>query len=73
MVKQEFKCFIGNKDDYGKVKKLCIMLSKMSRYTNSFDESKYMYFLIKGNEFLIKNNDTLDKVSNSIKKDLIGN
>ena len=42
------------------------MLPKMSA---GFDETKYMYFLIKDNELLEKYNEIWEKVSKSIKKE----
>ena len=44
--KRGFKYFIryeGGK----KIRPLCVMLPKMSAYRRDFDETKYMYFLIK--------------------------
>ena len=64
-VRKGFKYFIGYKDDE-KVK-LFYMAPKMSRYTKTFDETKYMSFLIKDDELLKKYNKIWDKVSNSIK------
>ena len=37
------KGFIGYKDD-DKIKRLCIMLPKMSGYLKCFDENKYVFF-----------------------------
>ena len=37
----------------------------MSGYTKSFDETRYMFFLIKDNELLKKYNKTWNKVNNS--------
>ena len=45
-----FKYFIGYKDD-NKIRPLCIYLPKMSAYRKNFDETKYMSFLIKYDEF----------------------
>ena len=70
--KKGFKYFIGYKDDE-KVKPLCIMLPKMSGYTKSFNETKYMSILIKEDELLEKYNKIWYKVKDSIKKDLIAN
>ena len=41
----------------------------MSGYINRFNETKYMSFLIKDDQFLEKYNKIRDKVSSSIKKD----
>ena len=46
MVKKRFKYFIGYKDAK-KIRPLCVFLLKMSAYRKDFDETKYMYFLIK--------------------------
>ena len=40
----------------------------MSPYRKDFDETKYMSFLIKGNELLEKYNEVWEKVKNIIKK-----
>ena len=39
----------------------------MSAYRRDFDETKYMYFLIKDDELLEKYNEIWEKVQNSIK------
>ena len=44
------------------------MLPKKSRQVKSFDETKYMYFLIEDDELFKKYNKIWVKVSNSIKK-----
>ena len=54
--------------DAKKVRLLCVMLPKMSAYRRDFDQTKYMYFLIKSDELLEKYNEIWDKVSNSIKQ-----
>ena len=46
----------------------CRLLQKMSAYTRDFDEIKYMYFLIKGDELLQKHIETWGKSRNSFKK-----
>ena len=46
---------------------LCIFLQKMITYRRDFDETKYMSFLIKGDELLQKYNEIMVKVKNSIK------
>ena len=43
----------------------------MSAYRRNFDKTRYMSFLIKDNELLENYNEIWDKVSNTIKKDLI--
>ena len=40
----------------------------MSAYRRDFDETKYVYFLINGNELLEKHNEICQKVSYNIKK-----
>ena len=45
--KKGFKCFIGYEDNSEKSMPLCIMLPKISAYRRSFEETKYMCFLIK--------------------------
>ena len=41
----------------------------MSAYRKEFDETKYMSFLIKGDELLEKYNEIWEKVKNIIKKE----
>ena len=43
----------------------------MSAYRRYFDKTRYMSFLIKDYELLENYNEIWDKVSNTIKKDLI--
>ena len=62
-----FKYFIGLKVDETS-NPLCIMLSKVSGYRKSFNETKYMYLVIKNDDFLEKYNKLCDKVSNTTKK-----
>ena len=65
--KKGFKHVIRFRD--GKtIRPLCISLPKMSEYRRDFDESKWMFFLIKDYELLDKYNEIWEKVSNSIKK-----
>ena len=45
----------------------------MSGYRKVFDDTKYMRFLIKGDELLEKYNEILEKLKNIIKKDLVVN
>ena len=66
--KKGFKYFIGYKDAK-KVRPLCIFLPKRSVYRGEFDETKYMYFLIKDDELLEKYNEIWGKVRNKIKKE----
>ena len=49
------------------------MPPKISAHRRDFDETKYMSFLIKDDELLEKYSEIWDKVSNSMKKDLIVN
>ena len=46
----------------------CIMLPKVSAFKTYFDETKYMFFLVKDKELLEKQNEIWDKVSKVIKK-----
>ena len=48
---------------------LCKMLPKMNAYSRDFDETKYMYFLIKDKELLEKYNEIWDKNNNITKKE----
>ena len=48
---------------------LCIVLLKMSTYRKDFDETKYMSFLLKDDEFLGKFNWIWEKVKNNIKNE----
>ena len=50
--KQKFKYFVGYKDNL-KVRPLCIFFPKMSIYKRYFDKTKYMYLVIKDENFLI--------------------
>ena len=54
--KKGFRYFVEYEDDSEKVMLFCIMLSKVSVYRRDFEETKYMYFLIKDNELLEKFN-----------------
>ena len=56
-----------------KIKTLCIFLPKMTAYRKDFDETKYISFLIKDDEFLEKYNEIWEKVQNILKKKLIVN
>ena len=76
--KKGFKYYIGYKNGK-RVRRLCILLPKISAYRRDFDETKYMSFLIKDMSFLIKYVELLEKyneiwkkrhTSNSIKKGL---
>ena len=40
----------------------------MSAYKKSFDETKYMSFLIKDDKLLVKHNQICEKVKNNLKK-----
>ena len=70
--KKGFKYLIDYKNNE-KVKQLCIILPKTTRYTKRFDETKYMTLFIKYDELLEKYNKNWDEVSNSIKKHMIIN
>ena len=45
----------------------------MSGYRKVFDETKYMRFLIKGDELLEKYNEIWEKLKDSLKNELIVN
>ena len=68
MGKKGFKYFNGYKD--AKIKPLCISFPKMIAYRRDFDETKYVFFLIKDDELLEKY-EIWEKVKNSIKRSLI--
>ena len=64
--KKKFKYFIDYKDAK-KMKPLCTFLSKMTAYRKDFDETKYIFFLIRDNELIEKHNE------NAIKKEFNSN
>ena len=66
-----FKYFISYKD--AKIRPLCLFLPKMSTYRRDFDETKYVSFLIKGDESLEKYNEILKRLKTVSKKSLIVN
>ena len=72
MVKKGFKYFICYKDAK-KIKPSCIFLPKMTEYRKDFDETKYIYFLIKDDELLEQYNEIWEKLKNSPKKELGSN
>ena len=72
MVKRGFKYFICYKDAK-KIKPSCIFLPKMTEYRKDFDETKYIYFLIKDDELLEQYNEIWEKLKNSLKKELGSN
>ena len=72
MVKKGFKYFICYKDAK-KIKPSCISLPKMTEYRKDFDETKYIYFLIKDDELLEQYNEIWEKLKNSLKKELGSN
>ena len=72
MVKKGFKYFICYKDAK-KIKPSCIFLPKMTEYRKVFDETKYIYFLIKDDELLEQYNEIWEKLKNSLKKELGSN
>ena len=64
------KYFIGYMDDHCKIKPFSIILPKFSAYVNRYDdESKCMYFWLKGMNYLKKYNDIWNKFSNNMKKE----
>ena len=50
--KQDFKYFIGCKDDK-EIRSLCIFFPEMSMYKIYSDKTKYMHFMIEDENFLI--------------------
>ena len=68
MVKKDLRKYFFGYKDAKIIRPLCIFLPKMSPYRKDFDETKYMSFLIKGNELLEKYNEVWEKVKNIIKK-----
>ena len=72
MVKKDLNILLVTKI-LKKIKPLCIFLPKMTAYRKDFDETKYISFLIKDDEFLEKYNEIWEKVKNSLKKKLIVN
>ena len=71
---KNYKCFIDYFHNDHKFKPLCIMLPKTRVYVNSYDvQTKWMYFLIKDDDVLEKEDTIWDKVSADIKKSLIAN
>ena len=72
MVKKGFKYFICYKDAK-KIKPSCIFLPKMTEYRKDFDETKYIYILIKDDELLEQYNEIWEKLKNSLKKELGSN
>ena len=50
MLKNGFKYCIGY-NDAKKIRSFCIFLLGMTAYRKDFDETKYLYFLIKDDEF----------------------
>ena len=60
------KYFLGY--EVKKVRPLFIILPRMNAYKRDFDETKFMFFLIKNDELLEKYNEIWDKVSKVIKK-----
>ena len=52
---KNYRCFIGYKHDYYKIKLLWIMLLKTSTYVKSYDgETKWMTFLITDDDLVKK-------------------
>ena len=60
-----FKYFIGYIN--AKIRLLCIFFLKTSAYRRYLNETKYMSFLIKGDELLVKYNEHLEKAGKSMK------
>ena len=60
-----FKYFIGYKDAK-KVRPSCTFFPKMSAHRIDFDETKYMFLLMKDHELLEKYNEIWVKAKNSV-------
>ena len=65
-VKQDFKYFIGYKDNK-EVRNLCIFIPDMSIYKRYSDKTKCMYFMIKDETISDKHMTIWEKASNIIK------
>ena len=72
MVKKDLNILLVTKI-LKKIKTLCIFFPRMTAYRKDFDETKYISFLIKDDEFLEKYNEIWEKVQNILKKKLIVN
>ena len=69
-MKKNYKYFIGYLYDDYKIKPLYIMLPKTKTYVKIFDgQTKWMYFLIEGDELLEKYSTVWNKVSADIEKE----
>ena len=67
---KNYKHFISYLHDNYKIKQLHIMLPKTSAYLKSCDrQTKWMYFVIEGDDLLEKYNTIWDKVSADLKKE----
>ena len=64
--KQDFKYFIGYKDDK-EIRPLCIFPWEMSKCERYSDKAKYMYFIYKGEKCFEKHMTLWENVSNIIK------
>ena len=64
---KDFKYFIGYKDAK-EIRPLCIFHPEMYIYRRDFDETKYMYFLIKEEKVFDKYNEIWENIINIIKK-----
>ena len=68
---ENYKYFIGQKDDNQKIKPLRIRLPQTSAYVKIYDgEKKWMYFFIEDDELLKIDNGIWNRVSNSIRTGL---
>ena len=70
-VKKSFKSFTGSRDAK-KIRPFYVFFPKLSAYIWHFDETKYMFFMIKDDKYLEKYNEVWKKVRNSIKKEFGG-
>ena len=65
--KKGFTYFVGYKDT-NKIRPLCIILSKMGACRKYFDETKYIFILIKHDELLKNTIKFGKKIKNNLKK-----
>ena len=62
-----FQYFIGYKN-HDKIEPFCIMLAKMNGFAKSFNETKYMWFLIEYENMLKACNNVRDEINNIMQK-----
>ena len=67
-----FQYFIGYKN-HDKIEPFCTMLAKMNGFAKSFNETKYMWFLIEYENMLKACNNVRDEINNIMQKGKIAN